>query len=71
MDSELRHNGIFCHKCGRYIDINKVKPKWDENSSYGSTKYVECPECQSINILKVIEDKYDNLWDYRFYTYTK
>lgn len=66
----LKHRGIvYCKRCERAIDTERVKPKWDENSSYGSTKYVECPECQAINILEVIEDHYDNINDYRFYTY--
>lgn len=60
---------VYCKCCKHEIDISIVKPKWDENSSYGSTKYVECDKCGAVRILEVIEDHYDNISDYRFYSY--
>lgn len=59
----------YCKKCNKTFSYSNEDCKWDEKGSYGSTKYVQCPTCGRIFILNVIEDKYDNLHDYRFYTY--
>ena len=57
-----------CNKLFSYTNSDTIQ---DENSSYGSTKYVYCPECGKANILSIKEDAYDNNNDIRFVTQTK
>lgn len=59
----------MCPKCEEVFGYNNKDGVWDENSSYGSTKYVICPSCGAAVVVKVIEDSYDNNNDIRFVTY--
>ena len=61
----------WCPTCRAEFTYSNNDVKQDEKGSYGSTKYVQCPECGKTFILQVIEDAYDNINDLRFYSYKK
>lgn len=66
MSQKMRYE--YCPTCKRGFEYSSEDCVQDEKCSYGSTKYVKCPDCNRIFILEVIEDHYDNMNDYRFYT---
>lgn len=60
---------LICKRCKVYFTYSRDDCKWDERSSFGSTKYVTCPRCERIHILGYKYDAFDNLNDSRFYNY--
>lgn len=60
---------VQCLKCGELNRYEESDVRWDY-SGYGyDTKYVVCPHCGQINIIKyVIDRNFDVNRDTRFYS---
>lgn len=63
---------IICGKCDKSHDYGPKDIRWDFNGFGYDTKYVVCPECGRINIIRYYEDKnLDVNNDERYYEYRR
>lgn len=65
-----KQNNKTCSKCKEHFVFNPEDCFWDDKGFGYSTKLVRCPYCNSINVVKHIEDSsLDVNNDDRFYSY--
>lgn len=61
---------IICAKCDNAHEYSPEDIQWDFNGFGYDTKYVVCPECGRIDIIRYYKDEnIDVNNDERFYTY--
>lgn len=60
----------ICKKCGQSFSYKKANTYFDDKGYGYSTRLIDCPHCNTINVLKYYEDRAMKLNnDSRFYNY--
>ena len=54
---------IYCKKCAQAFEYSPKDAIWDDNGYGYSTKLVRCKHCQTLNVIKILEDRdYKSRW---------